>query len=136
MHHCTALPMRLESASNEERKSRMELLRLSQGMLVFFFVRTCRGEEREKEKEKEKKKIHANYLRAMTEYQELQQNRNFQFCELTKGISFFKERLGLEFVCVDAMLHISFIYIDPQAPQRKFSFLLHVDENGQYQGWF
>jgi hypothetical protein len=60
--------------------------------------------------------------------EELRTNKEKTISELTKGVRFFRERLGLDIVTVDQKLQLTFTCIDPAAPQRAFQFFVAVDD--------
>jgi len=65
--------------------------------------------------------------------QEKEKQRQRNMDELTKGISFYRERLGLEFQRIgENRLRIVFKYIDPKNPEREFAFSVAVDKNDCY----
>jgi Chromosome segregation protein Spc25 len=63
----------------------------------------------------------------------IQKTKAYQVNELTKGVLFFKKRLGLEFVCSsDGHLQIIFRLIDPKQPQRAFTADVLIDDSNSY----
>ena len=47
-------------------------------------------------------------------------------------IDFYEQRLGIHFLSQGGAVRCEFRFIDPHAPQRKFSFLLLLTESGEY----
>jgi len=86
-------------------------------------------QELAKEQERKKAVIEAKNK----EIAEVVASRETIVAELTKAVRFFKDRLGLEFVCLQGGLRISFQFIDPSDVTRVFSFVVLVDQNNQYQ---
>jgi len=64
----------------------------------------------------------------------LQKERIQTVNELTKGLLFFKSRLGLEFTCEKGKLRLAFQWIDPAAPARQFCATVALDSStGKYK---
>mmetsp|Transcript_11456 Transcript_11456/g.27131 ORF Transcript_11456/g.27131 Transcript_11456/m.27131 type:complete len:225 (-) Transcript_11456:15-689(-) len=60
------------------------------------------------------------------------QEASYAVNELTRGVTFYK-RLGLDFDGVgEDLLHLRFTKIDPKAPEREFSFAVHVTDDNTY----
>lgn len=104
--------MQAELSALEERKTQLpaetEKARLQQGE---------RAEAAEK-------------LAAETET--LREERSRQMAELARGIAFFRQRLGLEFVAKDGICQVRFKYIDPARPSKEFTFDLVVGDDNRY----
>eukprot|EP01138_Halocafeteria_seosinensis_P005314 gb/GECG01005433.1/.p1 GENE.gb/GECG01005433.1/~~gb/GECG01005433.1/.p1 ORF type:complete len:252 (+),score=52.92 gb/GECG01005433.1/:1-756(+) len=70
---------------------------------------------------------------AEEELQSQRKSSEYALQELTKGVSFYK-RLGLTFDREEnERLRIKFTQIDPAAPQKEFSFAVHVSDDDQYE---
>lgn len=63
----------------------------------------------------------------------LREERARQMTELAKGVTFYRQRLGLEFVASDGQCHVSFKYIDPARPTKEHSFGLVVTDENRYE---
>lgn len=68
---------------------------------------------------------------------EKEKEKNNSMGEVTKGITYYRERLGLDFQRLGQdRLRFVFIYLDPNDHGREFSFSLRVDTNNSYKGTF
>ncbi|KAL6073253.1 kinetochore-associated Ndc80 complex subunit spc25 [Balamuthia mandrillaris] len=62
-----------------------------------------------------------------------EKTKQYNMQELTKGISYYRERLGLDFTRIgEDQLCCVFTLLDPADPDRQFRFSIYLDEESQY----
>ncbi len=70
---------------------------------------------------------------ARRDYEAKRVGRELRKNEMSKGVTFYKERLGLAFEKLpDCSLSFRLTLIDPENPQRPFSFAMFVDQSNVY----
>eukprot|EP00743_Colponemidia_sp_Colp-15_P002725 GILK01002951.1.p1 GENE.GILK01002951.1~~GILK01002951.1.p1 ORF type:complete len:245 (+),score=60.84 GILK01002951.1:57-737(+) len=116
-----------ESQEVELLKSKMEQLDLLKEQ-ASSVTPELKGLREKYESEKE------NLQQFKAVLQEKEKANSYRVAELTKGVQFYKERLGLDFQRVgDNRLRVVFTQIDPDQPNKEFWFSVHVNENDIYQ---
>ena len=63
----------------------------------------------------------------------IEQEKEFKLNELKRSIVCYRDFLGLDFETIQGFLQVSFQYIDPAEPEKRFWFMIDVDENSKYE---
>lgn len=132
----------------EERKA-LEQLALDQNKQTTIEKQTIEGLEKEIVQLESKKNALPEHAEALLAQQSCKEKATTQMRsdiavlraetsatvnELSKGVAFFKDRLGLDITPTDDQkLRVTFTCIDPLNASREYSFMVHIDSADQYQ---